>query len=143
MSEEFYRIASLKETQDFACKLDFTGFNIITLSGELGAGKTAFARFFISNYLKNPHLEITSPSFSILNVYRQNSKLINHFDLYRIKNINELAAIGFEEILNEGVSLIEWAGVAGEILKHYPHIDIHIENNAENRLFKLTYNRPL
>jgi len=103
--------------------------DIIALSGNLGTGKTFFVKsiaqcFDIAN--------VTSPTFAIVNTY--NGKLkINHFDFYRIKKIEELYDIGFEEYLfnNSSITIIEWAEMFEEILpENIFRIEIlHLENS--------------
>lgn len=85
--------------------------NIISLTGELGAGKTVFMSGFASYY----HIEdkISSPTFTIVNEYTTSSTPIYHFDVYRIANENEfLVGIG-TEYFEQGICIIEW----GELIK--------------------------
>jgi len=86
---------------------------IYTLSGEPGAGKTAFVRGFAAGAGYTGY--VTSPTFTILNIY--DGKLpLYHFDLYRLKGgLAELEGIGYEEYFyGEGVSLVEWPELAPE-----------------------------
>ena len=82
------------------------------LQGELGAGKTTVSRFIISNLhtLNNfpkPNL-IKSPTYPILLTYDIKVYEVYHYDLYRIKNKNELEELGFFENLKNSITLIEW-----------------------------------
>jgi tRNA threonylcarbamoyladenosine biosynthesis protein TsaE len=93
------------------CNLLFSttkNLKIITLSGEMGAGKTTFARKILENW--NVRGFVNSPTFSLMNEYDLPSgKSVYHFDLYRIQNISELEDLGFESIWkNSGLSIIEW-----------------------------------
>ena len=103
--------------------------DIIALSGNLGTGKT----FFVKSFAKCFDVDnVTSPTFAIVNTY--NGKLkINHFDFYRIKKIEELYDIGFEEYLfnNSSITIIEWAEMFEEILpENIFRIEIlHLENS--------------
>ncbi len=82
---------------------------IVLLSGDLGAGKTVFAKGFAEGLGIND--DITSPTFTIMNSY--DGKL-NHFDLYRLNSVDELLAVGAEEELyGEKISLVEWPEVVG------------------------------
>ena len=86
--------------------------DIYLLNGELGTGKTTFARFFINsifdnNLIKRPN-SIKSPSFPIMINYPLQNFEIFHYDLYRLKNINELQELNIFENLNENITLIEW-----------------------------------
>ena len=94
--------------------------NILCLTGDLGAGKTFFSSKVIQLLTGDEALSVTSPTFSIVNVYNtKNEKSIYHFDLYRIKTLKELESIGFFEALNEGICIIEWWNIFESELKNY------------------------
>jgi tRNA threonylcarbamoyladenosine biosynthesis protein TsaE len=89
--------------------------DVIALSGDLGCGKTVFSQGFAAG-LGIPGM-VTSPTFTILQVYENGRLPLYHFDLYRIAEPEELYEIGFEEYLDgEGVTLIEWADLFPEML---------------------------
>ncbi len=97
--------------------------DIICLFGELGSGKTTFARYLInslykSNKLKKPS-SIKSPSFPILLTYEINNFEIYHYDLYRISKSSELNEINIFEELNNSITLIEWPEIILNSLKDY------------------------
>ena len=105
---------------EFAKKLKAN--DIVGLFGNLGSGKTQFIKG-ICSYFKVKDV-VNSPTFIIVNEYKgmndaDNSEInINHFDLYRLKNVNELKEIGIESYVNDNsVCLIEWAEVADELFK--------------------------
>ena len=80
----------------------------VLLRGELGVGKTAFARAFIQASCEAPG-EVTSPTFTLLNPYtRKDGSALLHADLYRLETLEEALNIGIEEMLPQSVSLIEW-----------------------------------
>ena len=81
--------------------------DIIALRGDLGAGKTAFARAFISAAMGRPE-EVPSPTFTLLQVYETPQLLIHHFDLYRLESPEDALELGIEDAFADGVSLIEW-----------------------------------
>ena len=90
---------------------------IICLCGDLGAGKTLFAKGFGAGL--GVVSEITSPTFTILNIYNSSQQLLPlyHFDVYRISSIIEMDDTGFEEFFyGNGVCLIEWAEIIKEII---------------------------
>jgi len=90
------------------------GGMVIILNGELGAGKTTFAKGFAKG-LKIKY-QITSPTYTILNCFNGRLKL-NHFDFYRLKSSEELENIGYsEKIYGDEVSLIEWGNLFNGLL---------------------------
>jgi len=113
--------------------------DLITLSGDLGAGKTFFARAFIRHYLGNPNLEVPSPTYLIAIEYRDEAgKLVTHMDLYRISSADELEELGFDEALANGAVLIEWPE-RGDLTNIPNRIDIDFEITGElTRTLKLS-----
>jgi tRNA threonylcarbamoyladenosine biosynthesis protein TsaE len=89
--------------------------DVIALGGELGAGKTTFARGFI-RALGDPAEEVPSPTFSLLQIYETASGPVWHFDLYRLKQPEEALELGLDEGLAEGILLIEWPERLGPLL---------------------------
>jgi len=100
---------SEEETINFGKKLGILlkPGDLILLYGDLGSGKTTFVKGLAESLEVNPDLYITSPSFSLINVY-EGKYTIYHVDLYRL-DILEVEDLGLWEYLNEGVVVIEWA----------------------------------
>jgi N-acetylmuramate 1-kinase len=90
--------------------------DVVSLRGDLGAGKTAFARAFIRGVLGRPDAEVPSPTFPVQQSYESERFPIHHFDLYRITDFDELVEIGFEDALDDAVSLVEWPDRAEGLL---------------------------
>ena len=112
--------------------------SIITLQGDLGAGKTEFARAFI-RYFLGPEEPVPSPTFNLLHTYDTAPSRIWHFDLYRLKQAEEIWELGFEEALTGGICLIEWPERLMDIrLDHHLNIMINIDIATQNRLLTLT-----
>jgi len=82
--------------------------DVIALSGDLGAGKTVFARAFIRAYTGLADEEVPSPTFTLAQVYEGGRWLIWHFDLYRLEKPEHALELGLEEAIDQGVVLIEW-----------------------------------
>ena len=106
--------------------------DVIALSGDLGAGKTVFAKAFV-RALTNEDEDVPSPTFTLVQIYdghRDGENLtIWHFDLYRLKTAEEIYETGFEEALSDGISLIEWPERAGNLLPRNRLI-VHLEAPA-------------
>ena len=104
--------------------------NLICLFGELGSGKTTFARHLINSIYKNqkkePPESIKSPSFPILLTYELNNFEIYHYDLYRISKSSELVELNiFEELINS-ITLIEWPEIILNSLKDYNYFSVNL-----------------
>jgi len=79
--------------------------DIVAFTGELGSGKTTMIKGIVKHFSK---ANVSSPSFVIANEY--SGKIpVYHFDLYRIKNFDELLNLGWNDYLDKGIILIEWA----------------------------------
>lgn len=88
---------------------------IFCLNGDLGVGKTVFTQGFAKGLgILEP---ISSPTFTIVQVYEEGRLPLYHFDVYRIADISEMDEIGYEDyFFGEGVCLVEWAGLIKELL---------------------------
>ncbi len=105
--------------------------NIICLFGELGSGKTTFARSIIKSiYRKNTSLapsSIKSPSFPILITYEVKNIEIYHYDLYRISNSNELFELNIFENLENSITIIEWPEIILKELKSRKYFSVKFD----------------
>ena len=102
--------------------------DIIFLYGEIGVGKTTFARFFI-NYLEKKNgiknSDVLSPTFNIIYDYDVGEIKILHYDLYRLKDYKDISQLGMFENSNDHIKIVEWP----ELIKSKPkdRIDILFE----------------
>jgi len=105
--------------------------NIWAFKGQMGAGKTTLIKEICKEL--GVISEITSPSFSIVNEYlTKNNRKIYHFDLYRLKSIDEIYDIGYEEYIYSGnLCLIEWPEMIFDLLPQDLTLEISIELNPD------------
>lgn len=105
-----YLTSSERETFLLAKKLaeNFKGQEVVLLEGELGAGKTIFAKGIASGLGLEDFHQVCSPSYTIVNIYHAKYP-IYHIDLYRLRKDSEIADIGWEDYLGQGVIIVEWA----------------------------------
>ncbi len=95
---------------------EFKPGDLVTLTGDLGAGKTTFARALIRALTRNPVLEVPSPTYTLLQTYDGDGFRIVHADLYRVADVSELVELGWEDAAENAIVLCEWAEKAGEAL---------------------------
>ena len=102
---------------------------VYTMVGDLGVGKTVFTQGMAHGLeIEEP---ISSPTFTIVQVYDEGRLPFYHFDVYRIGDVEEMEEIGYEDYFyGQGVSLIEWANLIEEILPEQ-YTEIKIEKDLE------------
>lgn len=102
---------------------------VFTLVGDLGVGKTVFTKGLAVGL--GIAEQISSPTFTIVQVYEEGRLPFYHFDVYRIGDLSEMDEIGFEDyVYGQGVSLIEWANLIEEILPDV-YTEVTIEKDLE------------
>ena len=113
----FIESYSAKETYAIGRKLgkEAQKGDILALNGELGVGKTIFAKGVADGLGIEEH--VASPTFTILQIYGSGRLPFYHFDVYRITDIAEMDEIGYEEYFyGDGVTLIEWSDIVQDLL---------------------------
>ena len=124
------KISSIQELEKIAnnIKKILSIGDIVFLYGEIGVGKTTFARLLINSFENEKKIkksEVLSPTFNIVFEYEIKAFTIKHFDLYRLKNDNDIKNVGLYENLEQSITLIEWP----ELIKNKPRnrIDLFFE----------------
>ena len=120
-----------KETYELGRRLgaEAKAGQVYTLVGDLGVGKTVFTKGLAAGLGIGE--AVSSPTFTIVQVYEEGRLPFYHFDVYRIGDVEEMEEIGYEDyIYGEGVCLIEWADLIREILPD-KRTEILIEKNLE------------
>lgn len=104
---EFYS-NSEKETEEIGAMIakECSDLDFVALYGEMGSGKTVFVRGFVNKLV--PCARVSSPTYAVLNVYEGENRVINHFDMFRITSEEDLYSTGYEEALEQGITLCEW-----------------------------------
>ena len=131
-------LSSEKKTEELASKFSkkIKPGNIVFLYGEMGVGKTTFIRYLINQFQKDNDLditEVTSPTFNLLNEYQINQIKINHYDLFRLKSVEEIKNLNVFEDKISTVTLIEWPQMIKEKPKNLIELFFEYENNHEKR----------
>ena len=111
--------------------------DVLCLFGDLGAGKTTFARGFLRALGISD--DIPSPTFNLLLTYDTAIGTVWHFDLYRLKTADEIHELGFEDAMVNGISLIEWPDRLGGWLPKQ-RIEIHLVETRDNTSRQLRLN---
>ncbi|SCW66360.1 tRNA threonylcarbamoyladenosine biosynthesis protein TsaE [Ruminococcaceae bacterium YRB3002] len=130
-----FNTTSSDQTEEFASRFAalLKAGDIITLDGDLGAGKTCFARGVARGMGSPSH--VSSPTFTIVNEYEGGRLPVYHFDTYRLGGCEDFVMAGLDEYLwKDGVCLIEWSDIIGDIIPGSA-VRIRIEGTGDVRRF--------
>ena len=135
-------LSSEKKTEELANKLlkKFKLGDIVFLYGEIGVGKTTFVRYLINGFQKENNIkltEVTSPTFNIINEYEINQTKINHYDLFRLKSVEETKNLGLFDNLTNSITLVEWPQIIKEKPKNLIEFDFKYENDHQQRYVQI------
>jgi tRNA threonylcarbamoyl adenosine modification protein YjeE len=134
----------LQELQAIALELALGAKHgdIFLLRGDLGAGKTTFAKAFALS-LGVDEADISSPTFNLVNIYdTTNNVRIWHYDLYRIKDAAELLQIGLSQAFYDGITIIEWPEIALSILERTKYCEVSLSQCPQADGFRLLSIKP-
>ncbi|MDF1660978.1 MAG: tRNA (adenosine(37)-N6)-threonylcarbamoyltransferase complex ATPase subunit type 1 TsaE [Planctomycetota bacterium] len=140
MLEKRWTLPDAEKTMLFGSELakHLSSGHLITLRGDLGAGKTTLAKGLIAELTKLDPDDVTSPTFCLCNEYDEGSFLIRHLDAYRLGGSEALIDLGFLDWLSDGDSLIllEWPEKVPDALSE-PYLDIFLELDGQGRSIAL------
>ena len=136
-------ISSEKKLGEFANNLSskLKQGDIFFLYEEMGDGKTTFVKFLINNMQirsKKKLTEITSPTFNIMNEYDINGLLVKHYDLYRLKSVDELEDLNIFNENDKAILLIEWPQIIRKEPNLVTKLYFEYENEYQNRFIKMS-----
>ena len=131
-------LSTEKKTEELANKFidKLTLGDVVFLYGEIGVGKTTFVRYLINGFQRVNNLkitEVTSPTFNLINEYEIKQTKINHFDLFRIKSLNEIRNLDlFDDRLNS-ITLVEWPQIINKKPKNLIELIFKYNDNHQER----------
>ena len=131
-------LSSEKKTEELADKIlkKLKIGDVVFLYGEIGVGKTTFIKYLINGFQKENKLkltEVTSPTFTLLNEYQINHIRINHYDLFRLKSLEEIENLGLFENNKNLITLIEWPQIIKKKPKSLIELNFKYEDDHKKR----------
>ena len=135
-------ISSEETTKELAKQFSnyLKGGEIIFLYGEMGVGKTTFVKYLINQFQikkKQKITEVTSPTFNLLNEYKINDVKINHYDLFRLKSIEEIKNLDLFENNSKVITLIEWPEIIEKRPDNLIELLFKYEENHQKRSLQI------
>ena len=129
---------SEKKTEQLAYKFSkkIKPGDVVFFFGEIGVGKTTFIRYLINSFQRENKLElteVTSPTFNLLNEYQIKDIKINHYDLFRIKSVDEIKNLGLFQEIKKTIVLIEWPQIINEIPKNLIELVFEYKKDHQKR----------
>ena len=124
---------TIKAAQDLAS--DLKPGDVLFLHGNLGAGKSVFARALIRALAGDKNLEVPSPTFTLVQTYDTPTGPVHHYDLYRLTQTDEIYELGWEDSLSPAITIVEWPERLGTLAPHR-RLDIRItsiKNEPDSR----------
>ena len=131
-------LSSENKTEELANKISkkLKPGDIVFMNGVMGVGKTTFVTYLINGFQKEYKLkqtEVTSPTFNLLNEYQVNKIKINHYDLFRLKSVEELKNLDLFVDRSNSITLIEWPQIIKEKPKNLIELNFKYEDNHRKR----------
>ena len=110
--------------------------DVVFLHGEIGVGKTTFVKHLINNFQRKKNLdltEVTSPTFNLVNEYNGGNFIIQHYDLFRLKSIEEIKNLDLFEDISNTIILIEWPELIKKKPKNLIELILKYEDDHKKR----------
>ena len=131
-------LSSENKTEELAVKISkkLKKGDIVFFFGEMGVGKTTFIKYLIQEFQrenKSKQIEVTSPTFNLLNEYQIGETKINHYDLFRLKSKEELKNLDLFSEKQNTIILIEWPQIIKEKPENLIEFIFEYEENYEKR----------
>ena len=138
ISSDIIDLSSENQTEELANKIQkkLKIGNVVFLYGEMGVGKTTFIKYLINGLQKDNQLkqtEVTSPTFSLLNEYYINDIKINHYDLFRLKTMEEIKGLGLFENSSNTITFVEWPQLINKSPKDLIELNFKYEDDYKKR----------
>ena len=138
ISKDKINLSSENSTKDLANQIisKIKVGDIIFVYGEMGVGKTTFIKYLINAFQKKNNIklsEVTSPTFNLLNEYEIDQVKINHYDLFRLKSVEEVKNLNLFESYSKAITLIEWPQIIKEKPKNLIELQFYYEDDHKKR----------
>lgn len=131
----YARTTHVAQTEEFAATLAalVRPRDIVVLSGEMGAGKTAFVRGFAVGMGVSSDETVSSPTFTLVHTYDSGRLVVHHADLYRLGRLSDVEDLGLRELADLGdVVIVEWGNVAEEVLGDHLVVSLEADEDDED-----------
>ncbi len=134
-----FEVKDLDELEKVACQISeiIKDKGIVCLYGDLGSGKTTLVKYILKCRNFDPD-DVSSPSFTIMNIYKNNNEEVVHYDFYRIKDSREFYFMDYDEFAENKLTFIEWPERVEEYIDKID-VKINIFISGDKRIIEVEY----